>query len=183
MEWNEYRELSEKTLSTEFHCGKQVENLLHGVIGVITELEELLDWNDEVNKKEEVADIFWYIALLDRELDLNLDIPNEKSGLLQLKNEVLIIQSFKTSSVMLDILKKKIYYNKNIDLSKFSDLTQNLFDGMCTFCNYNQIDIQEILDTNIQKLKARYGEKFTSEKAINRNLETERKILENEKVN
>jgi hypothetical protein len=183
MEWNEYRQLSEKTLSTEFHCGKQVENLLHGVIGIITELEELLDWNDEVNKKEEVADIFWYIALLDRELDLNLDIPNEKSGLLQLKNEVLIIQSFKTSSVMLDILKKKIYYNKNIDLDKFSDLTYNFFEGMCTFCNFNKIDIREILDTNIQKLKARYGEKFTSERAINRNLETERKILENEKVN
>ena len=57
MNWNEYKELSEKTLSTEFHCGKQAENLLHGVIGIITELDELLDWNDEVNKKEEVADV------------------------------------------------------------------------------------------------------------------------------
>jgi hypothetical protein len=30
MEWNEYKVLSEKTLSTEFHCGKQVEYLLDG---------------------------------------------------------------------------------------------------------------------------------------------------------
>ena len=56
MNWNEYRTLSEKTMSTEFHCGRQVENLLHGVSGILTELDELLNWGDESNKKEEVAD-------------------------------------------------------------------------------------------------------------------------------
>ncbi len=34
------------------------------------------------------------------------------------------------------------------------------------------------LETNIAKLKARYPDKFTSENAINRDVETERKILE-----
>jgi hypothetical protein len=29
----------------------------------------------EVNKKEEVADSFWYVAILDRVLELNLEIP------------------------------------------------------------------------------------------------------------
>ncbi len=104
MNWNEYKELSEKTLSTEFHCGKQVENLLHGVIGVLTELEELIGWNDEINKKEEVADIFWYIALLDRELDLNLEIKKFDKGIYQLTNETLIMQSFKTTCLLLDYL-------------------------------------------------------------------------------
>ena len=33
-------------------------------------------------------------------------------------------------------------------------------------------------DININKLKARYGDKFSSERAINRDLETEREILE-----
>lgn len=36
------------------------------------------------------------------------------------------------------------------------------------------------LEKNIAKLKARYGEKFTEESAINRDLETERTILENQ---
>jgi hypothetical protein len=49
---------------------------------------------------------------------------------------------------------------------------------MCIFCNVNDIDVKSILDTNIQKLKARYGEKFSSDRAINRNLEKERMILE-----
>lgn len=36
-----------------------------------------------------------------------------------------------------------------------------------------------VLDTNIEKLRARFPEKFTSENAINRDLNTEREILEN----
>ena len=38
--------------------------------------------------------------------------------------------------------------------------------------------LKKSFDVNIAKLKARYGEKFSSEKAINRDLETERNILE-----
>lgn len=178
MNWNVYKDLSEKTLSTEFHTGKQVENLLHGVVGVLTELEELLSWNDEINKKEEVADIFWYIALLDRELDLNLNISSKKSNLVQVKNETLIIQSFKHSCLLLDILKKKIFYNKNIDINNFSNITKNLFETLCLFCDVNDIIIGDILETNIAKLKSRYGEKFSSDKAIHRDLDAERTILE-----
>lgn len=39
-------------------------------------------------------------------------------------------------------------------------------------------DWDKILETNITKLKHRYPDKFTSENAINRDLDTERKILE-----
>lgn len=182
MEWNNYKELSEKTLSTEFHCGKQVENLLHGVVGIITELEELLDWNDDVNKKEEVADIFWYIALLDRELNLNFDFHFFDYNFTQLKQETIILKSFKKSIILLDHLKKKMFYNKSIDIEMFSNLVRDVFELMCIFCKVNNIDVSLILDTNIEKLRARYGEKFSSDKAINRNLEIERKILEDEKT-
>lgn len=178
MEWNEYLNLSEKTLSTEFHCGKQVENLLHGVIGILTELDELYEWNDEVNKKEEVADIFWYIALLDRELNLNLELSTFEKDPIQLKNESIIVKLFKHSALLMDSLKKKIYYNKPIELDVFSEKVRTIFFTLCIFCTHNQIKIPEILDSNIQKLKSRYGEKFTSEKAINRDLEKERIILE-----
>jgi len=178
MNWSEYKQLSEKTLSQEFHSGKQVENLLHGVLGVLTELEELLDWDDETNKKEEVADIFWYIALLDRELGLNLEIDSNGSDYHQLVNERIIIQSFKISCGLLDYLKKKIYYNKPINLEDFSDEVIKLFNLLSVFCSINQINIEKILITNINKLKSRYGDKFSSEKAIHRHLDVERTILE-----
>ena len=179
MNWSEYKVLSEKTLSTQFHCDKQDELLLHAVVGVLTELEELTDWNgDEVNKKEEVADSFWYVAILDRILELNLEIPKTTGIKLQITNGKLIIDLYKISSKLLDPIKKKLYYNKPIDLSTFSDLSKKLFNTLCLFCEVNNIEIDSILDTNIDKLKARYGEKFSSEKAINRDLTTERSILE-----
>ena len=46
------------------------------------------------------------------------------------------------------------------------------------YMNNYDIDIEKSFDVNIDKLKARYGDKFSSEKAINRDLETERNILE-----
>lgn len=42
-------------------------------------------------------------------------------------------------------------------------------------------DLETVLNTVIAKLKARFPEKFTSENAINRDLDTERKILEGNK--
>ena len=179
MNWSEYKVLSEKTLSTQFHCEKQDELLLHAVVGVLTELEELTDWDgDEVNKKEEVADSFWYVAILDRVLELNLEIPKTTGIKVQITNEKLIIDLYKISSKLLDPIKKKLYYNKPIDLSIFAQLSKDLFNTLCLFCEVNSIETESILDTNIAKLKARYGEKFSSEKAINRNLTTERSILE-----
>jgi hypothetical protein len=38
------------------------------------------------------------------------------------------------------------------------------------------------MENNIAKLKARYGEKFSEDRAVNRDLKTERKILENIKI-
>jgi hypothetical protein len=45
-------------------------------------------------------------------------------------------------------------------------------------CNHFGINYIDCLKTNISKLEARYPEKFTQENALNRNLENERKILE-----
>ena len=46
------------------------------------------------------------------------------------------------------------------------------------YCYQYNTNIGDILDKNIAKLKARYGDKFSSDRAINRDLETERTILE-----
>jgi hypothetical protein len=43
MNLQEYIELSEKTLSNEFHSDKKMEKILHAVMGSLTEIEELLD--------------------------------------------------------------------------------------------------------------------------------------------
>jgi len=99
-------------------------DLLHGAIGLCTEVGELQDQVkrhmfygkplDVVNIEEELGDIMWFCAIICKSLDLSLDV---------------------------------------------------------------------ILQKNIAKLRARYPEKFTEEKAdmANRNLKEERKVLERER--
>lgn len=41
-------------------------------------------------------------------------------------------------------------------------------------------DFEQVLNTNIEKLRARYPDKFDSDRAINRDTETERHILQND---
>ena len=57
-------------------------------------------------------------------------------------------------------------------------LSMNMFNLMNYYCEVYNTNVSDILDKNIAKLKARYGEKFSSDRAINRDLETERTILE-----
>jgi len=181
MNWREYLELSEKTLSTQFHCEEREQRLLHAVIGVLTEVEELLDNHigdeqDITNMLEEAGDITWYLAIIGREM--NLDYPQL---LVKTKNDdpmKLVLKIVKNTCKLLDMMKKKIYYNKPIDDNLFKTITTLVMLDVSDYMNTYDIDIEKSFDVNIDKLKARYGDKFSSEKAINRDLETERNILE-----
>lgn len=180
MNWNQYLELSEKTLSREFHTDEKVEVLLHSVMGILTELDELLENYDKefdgVNALEEIGDVLWYCAILGREWEI--DFPT-----LQVKEKAkdpqkIIINLVKTTCKLLDILKKKIYYNKPINEEIFVSLVKIIMLNVADYMSYYDIDVEKSFEVNINKLKARYGEKFSSENAINRNLEVEREILE-----
>jgi NTP pyrophosphatase (non-canonical NTP hydrolase) len=77
-----------------------------------------------------------------------------------------------------DIFKKNLAYNKPIDWINAKEEIGDLCWYIANFCSINGFDLEEILSTNIAKLDARYPEKFTEEKAIVRDLEKERNILE-----
>jgi NTP pyrophosphatase (non-canonical NTP hydrolase) len=183
MTWNEYLELSEKTLSTQFNCDEKDQRVLHAVIGVLTEIEELLDNYttdnfDVINLGEEVGDVLWYFSILGREYNLAYPqiIVKDKNT----EPMKLILKIIKDTCKLLDLLKKKIYYNKPIDEVQFKNITTLLMLNFSDYINCYDLNTEEIFDINIQKLKARYGDKFSTEKAINRDLETERKILSKE---
>ena len=126
MNLQEYIELSEKTLSNEFHSDKKMEKILHAVMGSLTEIEELLDnyenEMDHINLIEEIGDIFWYLSILFREFNLSLDDNPYKS--IEVKSPFnLILDYLKENLKMLDSLKKKLYYNKEINIINFIDST------------------------------------------------------------
>ena len=79
---------------------------------------------------------------------------------------------------LLDAIKKALFYGRELD-------TVNFKEEIGDACWYFAIAIHEldtnfeaVMDTNIAKLKARYGEKFSAARALKRDLTIERRILE-----
>jgi NTP pyrophosphatase (non-canonical NTP hydrolase) len=77
-----------------------------------------------------------------------------------------------------DALKKYIAYGKPIDVVNLKEEIGDLLWYLSRICETCEFTLEDAMETNIAKLKARYGEKWTQEAALNRNLKLEREILE-----
>lgn len=77
-----------------------------------------------------------------------------------------------------DAYKKHMAYGRELDLVNVKEELGDLMWYAANLCNLHGWDLRDILQTNIDKLQARFPDKFTSDKAINRDLKAERKILE-----
>jgi NTP pyrophosphatase (non-canonical NTP hydrolase) len=74
-----------------------------------------------------------------------------------------------------------IWQDKEIDKINLFEENGDIFWYQAVMADVCGKSFEELMEKNISKLRARYGEKFSSEKAINRDLDLERKILEGEK--
>jgi len=77
-----------------------------------------------------------------------------------------------------DQIKKFVFYNNDLDVTNIKEEMGDVFWYLAVLCHNLNITSEEIFETNIEKLKSRYPEKFTKEKALKRDLDKERKILE-----
>jgi len=181
MNLTEYKQFAEKTLSTQFHSDPQLEKILHAALGLATEIEELLvnySGNiDHINVLEEIGDITWYLSVFYREypeienikVTTNLEVKTPQDLIMSMLKCILQIQ---------DLIKKKLYYNKPINQEVMNTLVATIDSDIRMYLSIYNLNIEEVWEKNIEKLRSRYGEKFSSERAINRDLETERTILE-----
>lgn len=78
-----------------------------------------------------------------------------------------------------DMLKKHLYYGRELDTVNLKEEIGDLLWYCAIALEALGTDFKSVMKTNIDKLKARYPEKFTEESANNRDLGTERQILEN----
>lgn len=82
------------------------------------------------------------------------------------------------SGELLDAVKKFIFYGKDLDVVNIEEEIGDIMWYIAIICKSLKLDLQTILEKNISKLKKRYPEKFTEDKALNRDLNAERSILE-----
>lgn len=189
MKYTEYRGLASNTLA---ELGSTESNIQHMLVGMITEIGELLDAHkknfaygkelDMVNIKEEIGDFFWYVANFDNiykkdvaqssfmvsTSNSNSDNPiHALSSAMEYASKALSHLLTSTTELMVE--------------SYISSVIRLVVSDILWYCKYYNIDVEKIFDTNIAKLKTRYPNKFTQEDALNRDLKSERKILENGK--
>jgi len=78
----------------------------------------------------------------------------------------------------MDMMKKHLFYGKPQDTTNLKEEIGDILWYAAIALEALDTNFEEVMETNIAKLKARYPEKFTEDKALNRNLDTEREILE-----
>ena len=97
----------------------------------------------------------------------------------QLNNLHMALGLVTESGEIADVLKKNLAYNKEIDYINLQEEMGDICWYLAGLCNINGFDFEKILQTNIDKLRSRYPDKFTNENALNRDLDAERQVLEN----
>ena len=77
-----------------------------------------------------------------------------------------------------DVFKSALAYGKPLDMINLQEELGDLMWFIAGFCDINGFDFEDILETNIKKLLVRYPNKFSKEDALTRDLEKERRSLE-----
>lgn len=77
----------------------------------------------------------------------------------------------------LDAIKKYIYYGKELDIQNLKEEVGDALYGCQVVCDTLGITIEEAMEINARKLKKRYPEGFSEEKAINRDVEQESEVM------
>lgn len=79
---------------------------------------------------------------------------------------------------LIDVFKKNLAYGKELDVVNIKEEIGDIMFYVASFCRINGFNLEDIINTNVQKLETRYPEKFTKDSALNRDLKKERQILE-----
>lgn len=174
-------------------------DLAHMALGMCSELEELeeaVKKGDKVNVQEECTDILWYCSgtisifknrgvLLKESSKINFIEIDYRNSIYELSD---VISKFS------DIPKKMLAYKKGIDVNWIGEtpknnkafyyvddidkLLYNVIEKTVALMKRYYCDPEQGMQNNIDKLKARYPEKFTEHDALNRDLNKERIELE-----
>lgn len=82
------------------------------------------------------------------------------------------------SGELMDAKKKEHFYGKKLDWHNLIEEAGDIFWYLAILCDAMNVPFEEVQRRNIDKLKTRYPDKFSTEKALNRDLDAERLVIE-----
>lgn len=172
-----YQEYAPLAIRTAKRLGIPMD-MRHAYMGVVTEVGELVDAFkkhyvygkplDLENVIEEIGDTFWYLNLLWEATDSK-------------PSQLYDTSAFRISHIdhresVIDCMLSLAETAGNLKFNRPN--TAKLQAQLEAVCISFNIDLGLCLDRNIAKLAARYGDKYSDYKAVNRDLVVERKLLE-----
>ena len=86
------------------------------------------------------------------------------------------------SGEFIDALKKLTIYGKPLDRTNLIEEIGDVQWYVALACRELGVSFEEVFDRNIEKLKVRFPDKFTSDAALNRDLDVERVALAGQPV-
>lgn len=87
------------------------------------------------------------------------------------------------ASEVMDAIKKSMFYNRELDKTNLKEEGGDILWYLAIMFDELGTDFGPEMTRVIEKLKARFPDAFTEEDANNRDLDKERKVLENERFN
>lgn len=151
------------------HMAGTTHRLLHACLGINSEIAEIIqDRDNKPNVVQEIGDAFWYIGIGCDSLDIdmeNLDTDYECDD----AYDDLIIQS----GILTNQVKRMIYYGTERDDELILKVLGSIVACLRWLAVENNVTIETCLEKNVAKLRTRYPEGFTPEKAVYRSVRKE----------
>lgn len=182
MRYIEYHPLALRTESKSAHSNpREILNhrLNHAVLGFQSEFAELKEKKETPDWLEEFGDCFWYLNLACSAVGTEID----ELVLDGLEPDMDSFDNFAIQvGLIADQVKRAIYYTTEdriveVDQEAVKKWLAQIRVELEQLCIDYDIDVEEVLEANIEKLSARYPDKFTSDYAIDRNIDREKKAL------
>lgn len=82
------------------------------------------------------------------------------------------------SGELSDQIKRHVFYGKPLDETNLKEELGDLLWYIALVANVLNMSLAEVMERNLAKLRVRYPEKFTADRALNRDVEAERVVLE-----
>jgi len=154
-----------------------------GIAGEAIEAYETIQETvvDQLKVVKELGDVTWYIALICHVHNLKFEglfvsnqfaqrnvsfvvFPGNKWKQLDKRGKSLLSSAKDVS----EYVKKAVFHKHPVDIRVLRELLERLAVRVQYVAAVIDVDIEEVLDKNIDKLKVRYPERFTTEGSMNK---------------
>ncbi len=173
MNLTEYYNLSKRTSNPILNHSEGDSAFVYFSFGLVGECIELfsLYLAETVNRddvKKEIGDVLWYLAMLMpitgvTEKDLELAIERTRKYPTNTARQIV-----KSAGQFTERVKKVVFHGHQRDETTFKFLLMEIYCLLCFLITMEGLTLTDVLTTNVEKLKKRYPDGFSTENSISR---------------